>query len=736
MKKLCLIIPILLFLPFVYADTEIFDDWISYGETVTIDGTEYTAFGVGDILNTVLMKSNEYGTVTINLGDSTINGLYTFRYEEKRFGDDDNLNDTDQVVSGKEEEYQFRIEVDKREPDVDIDRSVSEEEVALGQEIVVTVDIENTGDDNVVAEYTDPLPYYLVKDGYLRVTEGTSTQQWTDPIDDSTTAHWKGSIYPTESATLTYTLILESYPPSTFNLTEAEVIYTFEGEDYNITVDEIDLELVEPIVLKISADVEEAEIEDEVTFTFTLNNTMETEEISFNVEVTPPTGSEVTRGPSGFTEESGIYTWSGEYAPSETETYTLKTNLFSSGTNELKVYITNTYEGNDYTKEETESISIEMSELEPTIVVNKESIEGGEEFSISFHVNNPDGTMDYSDVQMDMKSELFEDLQYRTFIGKGINALIKTVELTAPYSDTTQSYLVNFTAEYETEYGEALTFGITETISIAANLVYQYVSIDLEQIDTIEDSALMKATMSLTNQTDISDVSVVFSTDTGFTYAWYVTQRELDQLINTSSIYFNFTVDSVFVQEGESSFDMQLYYLSNAEEYTYSIEKELAVDAPETVEVIETEAPVEYTEESVVVETNVSYEAPVEVEPEEEPEEVVKITTETDTKKKKILTLIGLAVVLLIIVVVGINITKKLRKKKNIEKSIRELKGEVEEEKEKTRLFLTVPKPSYDHKELEDYIKQNKTKGLDSEKIKQKLLKAGWLEDVLDEYLK
>ena len=49
---------------------------------------------------------------------------------------------------------------------------------------------------------------------------------------------------------------------------------------------------------------------------------------------------------------------------------------------------------------------------------------------------------------------------------------------------------------------------------------------------------------------------------------------------------------------------------------------------------------------------------------------------------------------------------------------------------------VEVPEPSYDHGAIEEYIKMARKKGKTPTEVKKALIEKGWLEDVVDLYLK
>ncbi|MFA6889000.1 MAG: hypothetical protein WC254_05905 [Candidatus Woesearchaeota archaeon] len=704
----------------VFAE-EIFSDYIEEDASETIDSIVYTAYEYSDYTG-VRLSSNRYGSIILESeGSSSTAGPYTFTLDE--------ILETDETVS-------FKITVEKQESSVSIDKEVSNSSATISDEITVTITITNEGDENADITYSEDMPHGASISSTPEITKGTSTTTQKSTIAD---VYWSGVLYSEESVTITYEITITDYPSTGSTLYFNDTTFTYE-DDTGLTTgdgDEFTISLNDPLSVDFTSDSEEISIGEEVAYTVTLTNNLDTslEVSSFVLEL--PT-IPITSMDTELTETTNGYTWSGQLASFENLQVTFYVQPENAGTYSFGATATYDYNG-EQTVSDTVAFSIEAADVVPEIILSSESYDGNEPIIIYYYVNNSDEKISYSNVKLKLTSLLFDTVNYVTALPINQKILIKKQNFTAPYTDTEMDY--DITMEGELDSGE--TFETSETITInPSDFTSPYaVAYTIDGIDEENTNVTMTLTLLTPLALQPTYLAVVHTADPDYKKTISLTTDQITDLFLTQTYTRSWNIPIISFTDDSISLEVQLQYIDGSGTYYDTLDSvdipvyhEISVEINETEELNETEGINEtiqndITEDSTVNETI-----------DETPS--LTITGEDEQSSKKWIWFVVILVCLGAFCGTFIYILKRKQKKSEIKKNIESLSGKKVEQKEsifaraKEIIIQEVPNPEEGYEKLESYIKHSFSIGKTEDETKKILVGKGWIEDVLDSYLR
>lgn len=741
MKKRCscffffLTLVILLFSFFslpAFASETIFEDYIVEESSATIDGESYTAYEYSDYAG-VRLSSNKYGSIILESeGSSTVKGPYTFSLTE--------ILEEDNIVS-------FKITVEKEEADVSMSREVSNSTVHLDQQVEVIVEISNDGTDTVTVKYAEDLPSEVHLIGVPEITKGTTTQSQKSTVAD---IYWNGALYQGESVTIVYTVEIDKYPSTGSTLHFDDVTFTYKDDsgEYSGTVDTLVLSLTDPLQIGFTLETDEDVITvgTEVEYTLTLANSMDNTVTVSSFLLELPGTVTISHIDTQLEESDDGYTWSGTLNPFEDISFTFIVIPISGGTHSFDAGATYAYGSAESAETSAStSFSIEVSDVVPEIKLSSESFDGGEPIIIYYYVNNSDKDVSYSNVEMTITSdpELFAPVHYVASLPKNTKTLIKKQNFTAPYTDTEIEYEITL----EGDLGGGATFDEDATVTINPSsftvpyaLAYAIDGVDEENTNV---------TLTITLLTDLAEKPTklaVVHTAEEYKKTISLGTENINSLFSTKTYSKSWSIPTVSYSGDSVDLDVQLQYTTSAGVYYKSLTETIPVFEEEVEEVVEEgnetisgneTLEAEETTEANETETNVTEDV-------EEEEEVVITGQKEETSKKLVWFFVILASIVLLVFSLRYFFAKK-HKESAIKRTIASISSKEpgkEEKKEsifaraKEIIIQDVPSPEEGYDKLEGYIKTALGQGKAHEEIKKILLAKGWIEDILESYLR
>lgn len=743
MKKrfLVLLLLALLFLvlslPSILAEAEeVFSDSVLEDDTFEIDDETYTVHEYADYSG-VRISSNMYGSILIDEeGGSATKGPYTFI-----------LNSITQAGS----DVTFEITVEKEQSSVSVSREASATSANVGDEIEITVTISNEGDDSVSVLYSEDLPSTVDIQGTSEITKGTSTSSQKSTAAD---VYWNGVLYEDESVTIVYTIVIDDYPPSGSDITLDDITFTYEDDtgDYEDTVDSLTISLTDPLAVSftLASDEDTISIGTEMEYTVTLSNNLDRAITVDSFVLTLPSTVSVSYMDTQLDEQAdGTYNWTGSLSSYEDQSFSIFIIPDGGGTHtiEADAAYSYTYSGTDaqsYTTSESTSFSIDAADVIPIITLSSETFDGGEPIIIYYYVNNSDTQISYSNVDITLSShpaDLFSIIHYVASLPKNTKTLIKKQNFTAPYSDTAFAYEVTI----EGDLGGANTFEESETISInAATFTAPYAL--LYTIDGYDEENT-NITLVLSLLTTFADkptrLAVVHTTDLDYKKTVSLTTDAIDKLFTTQEPYStSWSIPVSAFTDEEVTLDIQLQYTVNDINYIKSFSETIPVYQTSDIEDVVNETS---TNETIFNETETIAEEEINAtEVNDTTEIAVNITGEEEHSSRK---WVGFLLILGGLGVAGVSLRYFIMKQQKafaIKKSIQSMtRGNTAQEKvasifEKAKEIIIhdVPSPEEGYEKLESFIRHCFSQGKNNEEIKKILATKGWMEEIVDSYLR
>ena len=745
-KKFLVSLTILFFIlifssPAVLAEAEeIFSDSVLEDDTFEIDDETYTVHEYADYTG-VRISSNKYGSILIDEeGGTSTKGPYTFTLDS---------------ITQDGSDVTFEITVEKEQSSVSVTREATSTIANVGDEIEITVTISNEGDDSVSVMYSEDLPSSVDIQGKPEITKGTSTSSQKSTAAD---VYWSGVLYEDESATIVYTIVIDDYPSSGSDITFEEVTFTYEDDtgEYEDTVDTLTISLSDPLTVSFTLESDEDAISlgTEMEYTVALSNNLDRAITVDSFVLTIPSTVSVSYADTQLDEqEDGIYNWTGSLSSYGEQYFSVFIIPESEGTHTLEAdaeysYTYSSSDAQSYSTSESTSFSIDAADVVPSITLSSETFDGGEPIIITYYVNNSDTEISYSNVDITLTSDpsdLFSIVHYVASLPKNTKTLIKKQNFTAPYSDTALEYEVTMAGDL----GGGSTFEESETISInAATFTVPYeLTYTVDGSDEENTNMTLVLSLLTTMADKPSKLAVVHTADPEYKKTVSLTTDAIDELFTTQEPYSSsWSIPVTSFTDEEVTLDIQLQYTVNDIEYIKSLSETIPIyqEAEVEEEINETTANDTSSNETI---SNTTEQISDEINATEvnETEEVsVVITGEEEHSSRK---WVGFLLILGGLGVAGVSLRyfiMKQQKASAIKKSIQNMtKNSTTQEKvtsifEKAKEIIIhdVPSPEEGYEKLESFIRHSFSQGKNNEEIKKILAAKGWMEEIVESYLR
>ncbi len=743
-RNIILILSFLFLISFLSAQvfassTEIFSDTIEEEGKATIDGEVYTAYGYNDYEG-VRLSSNKYGSIIIDTeGSSATHGVYTYTL--------DSITQDGDTIS-------FEITVEKEKGEVSLSREASNSSGTLGDMIEVTVTIENGGSSTETIKYTEDLPSEVSRVGTPEITKGTSTSSQRSSNAD---IYWDGILYEGESATIVYEIKLEKYPSdgSTISLDGATLTYKDSSGSYNESVDEVTISLSDPVSVsfELLTDEEDLKVNQEAEYTVTISNNLAKTATISSFLLTIPSTVDASYIDTALDETDAGYAWTGQLSPFESQSFDIMVIPRGAGTHELDAAVDYSSTSGTGSSSDTASLSIEAGDVVPEIKLSSENFDGGELITIYYYVNNSDKEVSYSNVNIKMSadpSDLFDTINYLASLPKKTKTLIKKQNFTAPYTDEEKSYTVTMSGDYGTssfETAETITINVA-TFTIPYDVTYTIGGLDEENTNV---------TLTVTLLSDLAEqpskISIIHTADPDYKKTITLTSDDVATLFSTGTYTRSWSIPTTSFSEDSVSLAVELEYFVGDATYEHFFTQEIPLYQAPVVEETETNA----TEETVTEENATTANESLDVTATEAAAEVeanaaanatqgttvtISGQSEKSTKKWVWLTLIILG--LGAAAFSGHYFLMKTQKQAAMKRAIESISSkEVKEEKKesffaraKEIIIHDIPSPEDGYDKLESYIKHGLSQGKTATDIKKTLTSKGWIDDIVESYLR
>jgi hypothetical protein len=441
----------------------------------------------------------------------------------------------------------------------------------------------------------------------------------------------------------------------------------------------------------------------------------------------------ITAMDTSLEETTEGYAWSGNLAPYEDMSFTFYVQPDSPGTYSFTATAVYEYNDAEMSSSETTAFSIEAADVVPEIVLSSTTFDGGEPIIIYYYVNNSDTELSYSSVDITIESPLFDTVHYATALPANQKILIKKQNFTAPYTDSALEYEIIMTGDI----GSGNTFETTENVLInPAEFTAPYiVEYTIDGVDEQNTNITMTLTL-LTTFANMPEKLAVVHTYEDYKKTVSLTTEQITDLFSTQTYTRSWNIPTVTFTKDSIDMDVQLQYVDASGTY-YKTMDSVAVPVYQ-------EAVIEIEEADINIIVNETIEEPdteiIVNETTEEPE--IIITGEEEQTTGKWLWFVGIVAAISGIAGAVVFLIKKKQKSTEIKKNIEKISGKKQESEEsifskaKEIIIRDVPNPEEGYEKLESYIKHCFSQGKTEEEIKKILVAKGWIEDILDSYVR
>lgn len=725
---------------------EVFSGTIEEEGTAIIDGETYTAYQYSDYTG-MRLSSNKYGSIIIEAeGDSATHGPYTYTL--------DSITEENNIAS-------FKITVKKEAGEISLSRKASISTGTVGDQIKVTVTIANKGSNTETIKYAENLPREVSRVGTPEITKGTSTSSQKLAAAD---IYWDGILYEGESVTIVYNIMVENYPTdgTTIRLDGAAVTYKDSSGSYNESVDALTISLIDPVSVSFELTTDEADLnvnkEAEYTITIT-NNLLNTATIS-SFLLTLPSTVDASFIDTALIKSGNGYTWKGQLHPTEYQSFDIIVIPRGAGTHKLDATVEYSSTSGTGSSSATKNLNIEAGDVVPEIKLSSASFDGGEPIIIYYYVNNSDEDVSYSSVDIKITSDpsdLFDTVNYVTALPKKTKTLVKKQNFTAPYTDQAGSYKVTMTGKYGTS-----SFTASKTISINPSIVT--VPYDLAYTIDGEDEENTNVTLAVTLLSTLtnkpSKISIIHVADPDYKKTVTLTSDDIAALFSGEAVTKSWSIPVLSFTGDSVDLAVELQYFAGDAVYEHYFTQAIPVYH---VPVVEEAAPEENTTENIQGEENVTAEtteagnvtletsttaaeskAEANATANAAEKTTVTITGQKEKSSKKWFWLLFIILSLGAAAFGGHYFLMKKQKGAAIKQAIESISSkEVKEEKKesffaraKEIIIQEIPSPEDGYDKLEAYIKHALTQGKTGEDIKKILTGKGWIDDIVESYLR
>ena len=392
--KLILAIIIILILPIVIADKELIDKKLDDFETFTLEGLNYTPLyypDTGELWLKVERPDGSKGNIIIqNCTDIGYRQYCVSEYEE----------DYDEVYG--ETFSTFRLKIEQREPDIDLDRKFSPSDPEIDEEVTVTATIKNDGSEGTKVYYYNTFPQEVkLRSGDVDRT--TNTYRWSDYIDANSKRTFTYKIYFAE--------------PIKYE-GESRLTYTFDKESYEKKSSKDTVEVNKPYKTIVELEPERVSEGKEIKYTATIENEEDKTLEVTRLKVEIPTELEVI-------DRDGLkydMTKSFDIYKDKNHEFTITLKGKKRGVYTIWTDIQYRYEGKRYHTREAQNISIGISDVKVDIDFPTETYRGCPTIPVKIRLADSTNTIEVPKV--DMLSNLLGNKGWNSITFNGETTLI------------------------------------------------------------------------------------------------------------------------------------------------------------------------------------------------------------------------------------------------------------------------------------------------------------------------
>lgn len=456
----------------------LFDSWVVNNQTITIDGKDYRAVTASEVL--ILYENNATGKIVLVRNSSTLvdDLLFTNADTKTTISDYLDKHEISGIHTKEQDVYMHKLVVKKMEQVIKLTRNTDPKKPYLFDDFKVLIDIENTGDDDIIgAVYNEKVASFL-KLISIRETTSDKEIQVLSPFE----INWKFNIKEDEKLKLECTYqFIGLTGNKKFMLPQAKANYVSYGTAMTTQLDSKELDVLYPLEIDFSSDPSSIGYNDKFDYTIDFVNAHSSK--SFLVDqavIIFPPGIYVDSFPDSF-KKIDDKSYDNKYVLqsqvnipySETVSYDFK--LISDAFEKDNVSVDVVYSFVNVGLENSFTKEIKPSFAQPSLDIevrgkDGDTIRGGDLVEIEFTVTN-NHKAEIDEAKISIYSELFDSYNYifkyvppKNHASRG--RLTKTFTTRLPSLDKAKSIKFYLNATYLSLYGAKSSFSISKSVSV------------------------------------------------------------------------------------------------------------------------------------------------------------------------------------------------------------------------------------------------------------------------------
>ncbi len=441
MKNIATVVIAFVLLSHLAIAGEIFKDEISDNTPFTIEGIEHIARYYSTAKKVSLKAGDD--RVLISVADCEDIGDLKYCIDSATEGIDDETGDPSSTME---------LRVLQAGPNIEVDRDISTDDPALGEEVEVLVTLTNSGDEYAYnLNYEDSFP-----------TGVKVTTSYKNPLKNGVL--WAGNLAAGQSTSFSYKLTFNEFMDYE---STGEASFLFKNKVNRIKSDTTTFSVETPFEISESISPKSADVNEEITYTININNTGDSQSITVeNLEITIPSNAITSQRSLGLDVEQGKLKYSGTISSGDHETlsFKFKTSKITEGelTSKIKIKVgTQSFE-----EKFTHKVGFGISDIFPEITFNPKTVKGGVELEIEAKITN-NGEDTISDISLDMAGDIIEPRGWRDLeLAPDKKHFAYNKIISAPQVDAEKDFFIKLSGSYDKGDGKRMNFEKMMTITI------------------------------------------------------------------------------------------------------------------------------------------------------------------------------------------------------------------------------------------------------------------------------
>ncbi|HII71763.1 TPA: DUF11 domain-containing protein [Candidatus Woesearchaeota archaeon] len=336
-------------------------------------------------------------------------------------------------------------------PEVQISRSISEDEPLLNEDVTVTVTLNNIGTERATGiTYEDKYPTEVKMQGST-VNRAINA------------AEWSGSLDPGKSHTFSYTLKFEDFLKYK---SKAKASYPYKSKLKIVYSKEVEFNVARTYEINTTISGRSFTNDDTIVYTVSVKNNGE-ETLRVNpLMINLPDGFTVTKRDVGIEGTGKQLTWKGELSQGNSESFEIKFKTTKKGEFQIKTDFALTSGKFQFTDTTEEKFRVGISEIEAIVKAEPAEVKAGGEVMVEVGVQNIGEStinVDAIDFVSDMDTRRgWRNEQLNP--GKKFYALNKIIYAPIIYEEKTYSWTIS--GHYTSAGGKKFEFSGTATLNV------------------------------------------------------------------------------------------------------------------------------------------------------------------------------------------------------------------------------------------------------------------------------